>query len=138
MSFYNDDDEDSFKERKKTLSKIQAEFKKAISDIRSISDSSNTEIFDDQNPDETTSCKSYKNFPDQEENERLIEICQLRSLVRELNSLKNETLDLQAIVMKLDSSHREIQKKFLRKFYDVVNILSLHINRAQTLLNELQ
>ena len=138
MSFYNDDDEDSFKERKKTLSKIQAEFKKAISDIRSISDSSNTEIFDDQNPDETTSYKSYKNFPDQEENERLIEICQLRSLVRELNSLKNETLDLQAIVMKLDSSHREIQKKFLRKFYDVVNILSLHINRAQTLLNELQ
>ncbi|OHT00984.1 hypothetical protein TRFO_32148 [Tritrichomonas foetus] len=140
----DNDDEFSFQERQKTLRSIQQDFKRAISDMKSFSDVTGSEI-----PDmESMSSHSYRNlddddsqsldiFPDPVQTEQVMEKCQLRSIVKELYVMKAEIIDLQSIVFRIGADKRDIQSQMLAKFKQVVDTLNNHIRRAEALLIDL-
>lgn len=124
----SDESDDSFEQRRRQLNNIHRQFKRAISEMKTLSEASNTEIFDNAE-DEINNV-----FFNQSKAERIIENSQIRSLVRELYTMKNEVLNLQSIVLRANASQRSIQAKLLPKLKLVVEVITRHILRAETLL----
>lgn len=131
MSDSDDPSDESFEQRRRELNSIHRQFKRAISEMKSLSEASNTELYDDNANEETNN-----EFFSQDKAEQIIEKTQIRSLVRELYTMKNEVLKLQSIVLRANADQRGIQAKLLPKMRLVVEVLTRHIHRAEVLLNE--
>lgn len=128
---FDDESESSFQKRQKELRAIRSDFKRAISEMKTISEVTNTEIFDENAAEEQN-----EEFFTPDKSEQIIESCQLRSIIRELNSMKQQVQDLQTMVLRARTDQRQIQSKLLSKIKSVINVLSQHIIRANNLLDD--
>lgn len=127
----SDESDDSFEQRRRQLNNIHRQFKRAISEMKTLSEASNTEIFEDNAEEEANN-----EFFNSNKADKIIEASQIRSLIRELYTMKNEVLSLQSIVLRASAAQRGIQAKLLPKLKLVVDVISRHIHRAEKLLND--
>ena len=131
MNDSDDESDNSFEQRRRELNNIHRQFKRAISEMKNFSETSNTEIFEDNVEEEANN-----EFFSQDKAEKIIETTQIRSIIRELYRMKNEVLSLQSIVLRANATQRNIQAKLLPKLKLVVDVITRHIRRAEALLNE--
>lgn len=122
----------SFAKRKKELQSLYKEFQSALTQMQSFPDFSV-----DENVTSTRS--TIPQIQDSKKTPQIQMNYDIRSLIREIQSLKSETIEIK------DSLQRASQGKMyprikliLEKVDSLIKILSSHMARAQAILNAIQ
>ena len=130
MTYEDNDNEFSFVKRKKELQSLYNDFKSALSQIQSLPSDDINEIdqkslYLAEENDESTSIK-HKNY-------------EIRSILRELQALKSETLEIKELLQQSARGKQRIRiLQIIDKVDTLIQVLSSHSARAEALLTSFQ
>lgn len=130
MTYEDNDNEFSFIKRKKELQSLYKDFKSALSQIQSLPSDDINEIdqkslYLAEENDESTSIK-HKNY-------------EIRSILRELQALKSETLEIKELLQQSARGKQRIRiLQIIDKVDTLIQVLSSHTARAEALLTSFQ
>ncbi|OHT00690.1 hypothetical protein TRFO_32553 [Tritrichomonas foetus] len=119
----------SFTKRKKELQSLYHDFHSALAKMQEMPDF--TVEDEEYSPTSSPNRKSRKDSYIQRNYE-------LRTLIRELQSLKNESLEIKETLQSVKGKTKRTVAPIIEKVNALINILSSHIGRAEALLTSLK